>query len=269
MKTVFEFKDYKAYLKNCISQMPRAGRGARVAMAKAISSPVSHVSQILNATSHLSMEQAEAVNAFLDHTEDESDFFLLLVQFSRSGTQALKKRLQKQMQQAIEKRLVLKESLGVKAEISKEDQALFYSSWLYGAVHVMTSIPQFQTRQAIAEYLNVSPKRIAEVLEFLESKALVLSSKNGYEIGKNRIHLGSDSPMISKFHTNWRMKAVQAFEKEQISSNLHYSSVISISENDREKIKVLLVKYIDNIKNIIRDSKEEGVHCFSIDFFNI
>jgi len=110
-------------------------------LAEAIRTPVSYVSQVLGGSSHFSMKQAEGVNEFFEYTEEEEeeDFFLLLVQLSRAGTPLLKKRLEKQRRQILSKRLILKERLGVQAGISKEDENKFYSSWIYGAIHVMLS----------------------------------------------------------------------------------------------------------------------------------
>jgi uncharacterized protein (TIGR02147 family) len=268
-KDIFSFKSYRAYILHRITGMPKSGRGMRLALAKAISCPVSHISQVLNNISHLSLEQAEAANEFLGHTEEEGDFFLLLVQYARAGTKTLEDRLNRQISQTQQKRLVLKDRLGVKEEISPIDQATFYSSWIYGAIHVMVSIPKFQTREAIADHLKLSVKTVGEILEFLVSLGLVVKNPKGYAIGTSRIHLGSDSPMISKFHSNWRMKAIQSFENEDFKNNLHYSSAITISDADFLRIKALLVKYISEIKSVIRDSKEENAFCFSMDFFKI
>jgi uncharacterized protein (TIGR02147 family) len=269
-KDIFDYRDYKAYVRAMISSQSKGGRGIRMALAKAMGSPVSHISQVLGGSSHFSMEQAEAVNGYFGHTEEEAGFFLLLLQLSRAGTPALKKRLQNQIQQIIEKRLVLKDRLGVKSSITSEDQTTFYSSWLYGAIHVMLSIKKFQSKEAISSYLGISLKRTAEILEFLVSIGLAVQKEPGrFEIGTSRIHLGNDSPMISKFHTNWRMQAVRSLEKENFKNDLHYSSVVTVSDSDVVKIKSILVKNIDEIKSIIRESPEEGVHCFSIDFFQL
>jgi uncharacterized protein (TIGR02147 family) len=268
-KEIFDYRDYKGYLEAYIRSQPKAGRGLRMAIAEHIGSPVSHISQVLNGNSHLTMEQAEGVNEFLGHTQDEAQFFLFLVQLARAGTPALRKRISSQMQQVLERRLVLKDRLGIKS-LTKEDQMEFYSSWVYGAIHVMLSIPGMQTKEAISRYLGISVKRTAEILEFLVSIGLAKPKEKGrYEIGTARIHLGVDSPLISKFHTNWRMKAIQSLEKENASEDLHYSSVVTISESDFINIKAQLVKQIEDIKAVIKSSPEEGVHCFNIDFFRI
>jgi len=269
MSDLFEFQDYKAYLRAAIKAMPNKGRGTRLALANKISCPASHVSQVLSGNSHFSMEQAEAVSGFLGHTDEEANFFLLLLQFSRAGTSALRKRLEKQLRQATQQRRFLKNRLDVKDSISPEDQGKFYSSWLYSAIHVIVSIEKFQTKDSISDHLGISAKRTAEILEFLLSLGLVVKANGRYSMGKARIHLGSDSPLISKLHTNWRMKAIQSLEKEDVANDLHYSSVVTISEQDSERIKSLLVKAITDAKETIKESKEEGIHCFSLDFFRI
>ncbi len=76
-KDVFEFRNYRAYILHRISQMPKGGRGVRIALAKAVSSPVSHISQVLNGLTHLSLEQAELMNKFWGHNEEETDFFFI------------------------------------------------------------------------------------------------------------------------------------------------------------------------------------------------
>ncbi len=269
-KNVFDYKDYKAYLKATILAKPKGGRGIRLALARSIGCPVSHISQVLTGSSHLSMEQAEGVNEYFGHTLEEANFFLLLLQYSRAGTHALRNRLDSQIQQTLEKRLILKERLGIKATLSVEDQSTFYSSWIYGAIHVMLSIEKFQTKESIANYLGISIKRVGEILEFLSSIGLAVPIESGrFKIGTNRIHLGNDSPLISKFHTNWRMQAIRSLDHDRSKEDLHYSSAVTLSDDDCMRIKSLLVNTIDEIKQIIKGSKEEGAHCFSVDFFKL
>lgn len=269
-KDVFEFRDYKSFLKAFIKEQPRGGRGVRMAMARAAGCPVSHVSQILTGKSHLSFEQAEGLNAFFGHTQEQSNFFFLLIQMARAGTPALRDRLHKQMQSILEKRLVLKERLGVKQSISEADQATFYSSWLYGAVHVLLTIPEFQSVQMVAQKLRLSMTRANEIVEFLQSIGLVTSTPDGrIVVGTTRIHLGSDSPLIAKFHTNWRIKSIQSLEKENFKEDLHYSSAITVSKADALMLKESLIKKIEEVKTVIRDSPAEELHCFSLDFFSL
>ncbi|MCM2323097.1 MAG: TIGR02147 family protein [Oligoflexia bacterium] len=268
-KDIFDHLDYRQYLLAWIESRPKRGRGLRAALADAIRSPISHVSQVLGGKSDLSPEQAEEMNDFLGHTSEQAEYFLLLVQLGRAGTPKLQRRIETQLQRMREKRLVLKDRLEVKHTLSREDQAIFYSSWQYAAVHILLTIDRFGTKEAISEYLGLSLKKTAEILEFLLSLGLAVQAEGRYRVGTARVHLGNDSPMIAKHHINWRLQAMRALEREDAQGDLHYSSVISISKEDVIRIKALLVKAIESAKAVIRDSPEEELHSFCLDFFRI
>ena len=269
-KDIFGFKSYKAYMTERFRTSENHGRGLRKALAEHLGGPTSHVSQVLSGNSHFTMEQAEGVNEFLSHNDDEAQFFLLLVQFARAGTPRLKIRLEKEMQKIIGKRLFLKDRLGVKEGLSRDDQVRFYSSWHYGAIHVMLAAKKFQSKEAISKHLGLTLKRTSEIVDFLVSTGLAIQKQpNRFDIGTARIHVGNDSDLISKFHTNWRMQAIHSLDREEFGNDLHYSSAISISEADFTRIKGMLVKAIEEIKAVIRDSEAEAAYSFSLDLFGI
>src|SRR5437660_270087 len=112
--SLFEYRDYKAYLRDLLSQMPAQGYGVRSKLAQALRCQVAYVSQVFNKEIHFSLEQAEELNRFFGHSHEESDYFLLLVQSARAGTRALKDRIQAQLEQRRKTHLNLKDRAGVK-----------------------------------------------------------------------------------------------------------------------------------------------------------
>lgn len=266
---VFSYRSYKAYLRAAIADKTIHGWGSKSALARALSCQTSHISQVLKGQSHFSLEQADNVNNFLDHSRDEAQFFLLLLQLERAGTQSLRDFLQTQLDQLLEKQLVLKNRVNIKRVLSGEDQATYYSAWYYAAVHILITIPGFQTKNEISGYLGLSTRRVSEILDYLVSINLAVKLGNRYRVGDARIYLGSDSSMVAKHHANWRIQAIQSLDRGSTKSDLHYSSVISLSRSDCENIKLQLVKSIEEIKARVKDSKEEELMCFSLDFFKI
>ncbi len=204
----------------------------------------------------------------LGHGPDEGHFFLLLVQNERAGSSNLKKYFQDQLGQLAKKQFFLKHRLGEEPHLVGEDQTIYYSSWIYAAVHVLVDIPEFQTKEALAKRLSLPLQRIADVLEFLVGTGLVLREGNLFRTGKKSIHLGSDSPLIYKHHANWRMRAISALDAKDEEA-LHYSSAITISYKDVPEIKSILVNTIKEIKARVRHTKEETPYCFSLDFFGL
>lgn len=266
--SIFDYKDYKTYLNETLAKRPGRGRGMRSAMARAVRCQTAYISQVLNGPAHISLEQAESLNRFFGHHPEEAHFFLLLVQIARAGTRELQKYFSEQLRVVLERRLVLKNRLEVKKTLTIEDQAIYYSHWYYAAVHMILTLPEFQTKAAISRYLGLSVAKVGSVLEFLVSVGLARQEGERYEVGSRRMHLAHDSPMISKHHANWRMIAIRSLDNET-SEDLHYSSVVTLSNEDVLKLKSILVKTIEQSKSLIRDSHEESIHCLSFDFFKL
>ncbi len=264
-KSIFEYKDYKSYLCNTLEQR---SRGERSRLAEAIRCHSGYVSQVLNGSAHFSLEQAELINGYLGHSKDQSSFFLLLVQHDKAGTSSLKRHFAEQMNELTEKQFVLKNRLEFKRSLSREDQAIFYSSWHYGAVHVLVSVPGCSTLKGISAYLGIPIEKTSEVIQFLLSVGLIVQVGDHYDIGTTHIHLEHDSPMISKHHTNWRLQAIQSLDFQR-SEDLHYSSVITASYEDSPKIREILVKAIEEVRSVVRPSKNEAAFSYGIDFFEL
>jgi len=267
MKNIFFYKNYKLYL---IAQFPTGQRtGRRLGLARALNCQTSLVSKVLNSSSHFTLEQARQICDFLNLTTEETHYLLLLVQEAKAGTQSLKEYFREQISIVQKRRLSFKHRLNERSkEISKKAHLKYYDSWIYSAIHITISIPRLQTIQEIADYLGASPVIVAEVLLFLEEQGLAIRKGDRFVIGPNHVHLSKDSPMISRHHTNWRLKALQAinhFEKD----DLHYSGVISLSERDVRKIKEQFIQAIKTNLDLCSGSKEEVIYCMSADFFAI
>jgi hypothetical protein len=267
-KDIFDFRDYKAYLKHWIAQKPGKGRGMQTQLAQIMGCQTGYVSQVLNTGANFSLEQAEAINPFLGHNNDEGHFLILLVEFARAGTPGLRNRFQHEIDKILNQRLVLKDRVDIKKSLEPVDQATYYSSWYYAAIHVAISVPTLRTRESLKNYFSLSDETVLQALEFLTSVGLVEKKGDHYVQGVTRLFLGKDSPMIKRHHSNWRTRAMHSLDLA-LDKNLHFSTVVSLSKEDLLIIKEKLVKAIEETRGIIRESKEETVCCFAVDFFDL
>ena len=166
MSSIFEYKQYVPYLRSRLeSKGPKSGIKGKA--AKALKVHTTFISLVLNGRAHLSAEQADLMNAFLEHSSEEADFFLLLVLANRAGTKSLRDKFQAKLDEIILRRSVLKNKVPDQSAILREDQIRFYSSYLHGAIHVLTSIPQYQTRKALSEALRIPIARITDSIDLL------------------------------------------------------------------------------------------------------
>ena len=263
--SLFDYTDYKAYLKQIISHR---GRGEKSRISVALQCHIAYVSQVLNDDANFSLEQADSLNTYLSHTEDESEFFLLLVSYARAGSTSLQKRYENRIKKTLGERLILENRLKTKKYLPQEQQSTYYSAWYYSAVHLLISIPEFQTKEKIAQHLSLPIDLVHRALTFLVENGLAQISKGRYQSGQVSLHLQNQSSWISQHHTSWRLQSVRSIE-HQSSKNFHYTSVVSLSAQDAVRIRKLLLEAIEQIRPIVRESPEENVYCYLLDLFEV
>ena len=264
-ESVFLFKTYKSYL-SALCGAKGTRKGMRSAIARASECNSAYISQVLNGDRHFSLEQAQRLSEFLHHNSDESHFFLLLIQRERSGTRNLRRYFDDQLKALLDKRTNVRERLGKTHQITTADQSKYYSSWLYAAVHIAVSVPEFQNRESLARRLGVPTPKIAEVLDFLFRVGLLTETHAKLSGGPAHIHLGNDSDLIVRHHSNWRMQAMKAIDGLD-KRNLHYSAAVSLSRDDFERIKDKLIEVIQEVTSTISQSHEENLCAFNLDWF--
>lgn len=266
-KSLFEFTDYKAYLR-ARTGAGSARKGIKSALAKALNVQPTYISQILHGHAHLSLEQAEALNGFFGHSKEEGDFFYLLLLKDRAGTKTLAHHFQEQLDAILKRRLIVVQRLGERKTLAGEQQSIYYSSWLYAAVHMAVTIPELQTREAIAEHLRVSIRKVSEALEFLINAGLITQEGDRFTTSSLQLRLGNDSHNILKHHANWRTQAIESLDREDLA-DLHYSGVVTLSRSDMTKIKNLLLDAIKDAQKVIQHSKEEEICALNVDLFSL
>jgi uncharacterized protein (TIGR02147 family) len=266
-KSVFEYSSYKRYLAVCLGGEGRR-TGRRTDLARHIGCQTTYISQVLHGEANLNMEQAFRASEFLGHNPDERQMFLLLVQTERAGSTELRRYFRSQVEELLQRRLVIKNRLKHKEGLDRVDQAVYYSRWHYACIHMMVTIPELQTKEAIAEYLGLPLGEVSAVLDFLESCGLLECHGDRYRDRGLHIHLGHQSENIQKHHTNWRLQALRSLDRND-PHDLHYSVVVTLARKDVAKIKERLIQTIqENLKDI-EPSKEEVLYCQTMDFFEV
>lgn len=264
---VWEFTNYRQYLIDRLG--PEGSRsGSRKELAAAIEVHTTHISQVLKGKADLSQEQAEAINTFFGHTEEEGEYFLLLLLKERAGTPRLQARYQTKIQKMRDERLNISRRLNVDNAISEKDKERFYSSAVYGATHVLTSLPQYQTVEGLTEALRLPKSRVAEVVDFLLRLGVLKNENNLLSPGSRHVHLGNESEMILKHHINWRMHAISNLQFLD-RDDLHYSAALTISHEGAFQVKEAILATLKKTVEIVGQSKVETGYVLNFDFYKL
>jgi len=264
--TVYNYLSYKQFYNDWVLNQPNGGHGEYRRLAIAMDVSTTMISQVFKADKHLSLEIAAEMAEYLSLDDDESEYFLMLVEYERAGSYKLQSRLRKQLslKQAAAKKL--ENRVKSNNELGEQEKVIFYSSWIYSGVRMLTDIERFNNANDIAEYLNIPKNQVQKVLEFLIANRLVVQEKNRLKMGPARTHVGSSSSLVSRIHQNWRIQGMNRLSLSD-EDNFFYTGPMVLSQDIAEKIRLELPAFVERLNAEVLPSKSETVRCLNIDWF--
>lgn len=262
----YEYNDYRDLVTVLLEE--KLGRGAKVKLAEALNCNPGYISQVLNKTKiHFSPENMVKICSFLKLDQFQEEFLMFLLHLGRAGSKDLENFWEKKVSWYRKQHLkVEKQVKNISQELTDEAKAVYYSHWAYCAAHMLVSIENFNSADQIGKKLKIPNVLATKILKFLEENQLIIKNKEYFQIGKTRIHLKSDSPLVKTHHQNFRNKAIISLEEEN-DFDLHYSAVLTLSKKDANKIRLMLLKFIEEKEKILIPSPNEEIIALNLDLF--
>lgn len=264
--SIYDFTDYKAYVRTWIESQPKRGRGILRRMSEELQISPTMLSHIFQGDKHLSIEAANDIAEFMILSDDEFEYFLLLVLYGKAGNHRLHQRLKKKINLEQKKANQIAKRMKADTELPETSKSVFYSSWLYSGVRNMTACPSYKDVDQIAAHLKLPRHAIQKVIEFLVQNNLCVIKDGILDVGPQQTHVGSESPFVLKHHQNWRIQGITKMI-EQNEKNLFFTSPMSMSRETAEEIRPLILDLIESVRKKIRPSPSEVVRCLGIDWF--
>jgi uncharacterized protein (TIGR02147 family) len=264
--SIFNYTEYKQFVRERVKQMPHRGRGQFRLMSLKLDVNSTVISQIFKGERHLSAEQGIKLAHFLGLSELETKYFINLILKERAGTEDLKNYFSKEGQHLKNQAKTLKARLAEHQEVTDQYKALFYSNWYYSGIRILSSLPKYNTVDDIAERLHLPRSVVAQVLDFLLATGLCVKKGEHLSVGPQNTHLDARSPLINNHRRNWHIKALERINVQD-EADLFYSGPMSLSKEDSLLVREELVSHIAKILKRVQKSNEEEVKCLNIDWF--
>ncbi len=266
---LWQFDDYREYMKAFIQYQPNGGRGQAGKIAAALGIHSTLLSQILNGHRDLTMEQASLFCDYDDMSEAESDLFLNLVSLSRAGNESLRKKLRKQIEEQKNSFSEVRKRVGiVHKKLNTYEQSVFYSSWQYSAIRMLASLEQVPDLNEMAPMLGLTRQRLTEMVDFMLEKGLLIENKGGIKMGHAKTHVDAKSQWASRHHSNWRTRRLTELDNVG-DQEICFTSPFSCSAKDYKKIREIFLSAIQEAMQIIADSPSEETHVLCMDLFDM
>jgi hypothetical protein len=262
MKPVFDYLSYKTYLKD------RLGRGERSRFASHLRCQASFLSQVLNGAPDLSLEQGVLANEYFRHSKKESKHFIFLLLKNRAGSAQLEGYFSELVEESRREQEKISSRISEWHELDRPSQAIYYSSWVYGALHVLSSIPVERQREYLEQKLGLDPEQTQEAIRFLLEQKLLVQKGGRLQPSERRVHLPAESDFVLSHHRNYRLRALEEL-KIRKPRNLHYSMLLAVSKADAQRIRELFLELFKKADEIIVPSREEVAYQLCLDYFEV
>lgn len=265
---IFEFDDYKAFITKKIKLLPGHGRGELSRIAKALDIHTTMVTHVFRGEAHFSIEQTLNLADYFGFNELETEYLVALVQWERAGSKRAKDFCFSRVNELRNRSLNLQRRLGTQNKLSNEDRGIYYSSWIYVAVRLLTAIGRFQTVEALSKELQLPIGKVRKIVDFLVGRGLCIEENNKIKYGSIETYLESSSPHVLQHHLNWRKKTQEKLESIA-EDDLIFTFPVVISDSDAKKIREKIVQLIEAIKNISDPSPSEELYSLNIDWVKL
>jgi uncharacterized protein (TIGR02147 family) len=264
---IYQYTNYKAYLRSACPAKGE-GRGARTRLAEYLNCHLGFVSQVLTGSADFSIEHGILIAEFLKLSEQEKEYFLLLLQRDRAGSVKLKTYFQAKIQAVLQEREQIKSRIQHSNKLTEAQKTVYYGKWIYTAVHMCTLVPRLRTAQKMRDYLEVPAQDVHDTLRDLLEFGLITQKGTEYYPSSKRFHISEKSLPLRTHHTNWRLASIRALDDRR-EPQLHYSSVMSISPKAANEIREILLKAIENTEPVVREAQDESVFVMTLDLFEL
>jgi uncharacterized protein (TIGR02147 family) len=266
---IFETKTISDFLRKYLKALPNKGRGELRRLSEATGIHSTTLSQALRGDRPFSLEQVANICRYLGLNDFETKYALLLLQSERAGTQVLREIFEAELKALRQQALELVNVVKRDKNLSEAEKAIFYSNWYYSAIAVLSSVPGLQTATSLSAKTSLSLQKTNQALEFLVRSGLCEEKNGKIGPGTHSTHLDAKSPLVSRHHGNWRIKAMEKHPGLNSETEMAYSSPMSISKSDANKIRSLLVELVREVSEIRGPSPCEEGYFLNIDWIRI
>lgn len=266
MVSIFEYSSYRSYLQAWIESQGARAYGLKGKIAQALGISSSLLSQVLKEEKSLTPDQASDLSDFMALNELESEYLHLLVELARAGTPKYREKLSRKMRGLQQQSQKIGKRVPRNKELSDEQKAIYYSSWLYTGLRNLVAVPGMDQVQALSEHTKIEPQVIQRIIRFLVENGLCVEEKGKISYGPASTHVDRESPFVNKHHQNWRFQAIQHMERRR-DRDVFFTSPMSLSKEVVEEVRKMIPNFIQSVMKVTGPSASETVACLNIDWF--
>lgn len=266
---LFSFSEYKSYLHENINKN-KSARGYQGRCATAAGCHKTFFSQVLHSHVHLTMDHAAGLCRFWQFDDEETHYFLDLVQFERAGTPELRRVIEKRLRDARKRRENLAQRLHTRQLDDPAKEVEYFSQWWLSLLHVALSLNNCGSPARLSERLELPLDLVLQGLQTLAGLGFASRNAHGEWTPTGLgLHLAQDSLMSRIYHQSWRLRLIERHLHPRQPTDLSYLALHTLSRTDAAQFRETLIECIEATRALVKPSPPEDAFAISIDFVRL
>ncbi len=241
-------------------------------LAEAITVQKPYITRVIKKDAHFNSDQLYLTCQYLHLNEEETQYMMLLMEWSRSVVPARRKELHKNISEIQMHHRDTRRHL--KAEfvepLTLEDYNQYYLDPIAPLVHTFLSIPAFaKSHKLICAKLHISEKRLKLTIKSLESLGIVKwnAQAHMYQILRDHMQLVADSPLNLPYQIFQRTNAIQKIQTQMLEDRFVFSVAFSCDEKGRAEIHEEFLKFIKKTESVVKSANPADIYQMNFDLF--
>ena len=270
MVKVFEFQDYRVYLKSYYEDQKATTKSFsyRSFSKKANINTSSFLFHVIQGKKNLTKNSIVKVSGAIGHTKEEANYFENLVFFNQAKTILEKTHYYSKL-------IEIKRPLSI--ESIEKSQYEFYKEWYHSVLREAIAIYDFKDDYAaLGKFLipSISEKDAKNSVQTLEDLDFVKRNEDGKYAQTNNLINAKPSPIEALIGQKYQIKmselAIKAFDAHAIHERLSSSTTISISEQTYRLIMLRAREFRREILELAKiDNDPDRVYQMNINLFPV
>lgn len=264
---VFEYLDYREYLRDVLKDGPR---GMQTRMASAAECQATYLIRVTKETAHLTDDQAYRIARFLNLAGNQLEYFLNLLRYGRASDRELKRYYKGLLEESARdlKQDVLQRIEYLSEMDSASIQMGMFAQWQPSTVHLATACPQYRTAKSISKTLALEVDHVRRILAWLEEHGFVTRDGDEYTHSGQSLRMPRESPLYPAIQRSRRELALRYLDRGA-ENNLHFSSVFATTVDHLKEIQEEFSGLIERTHRKLPNYDSEDVAVMIMDFFRL
>jgi uncharacterized protein (TIGR02147 family) len=270
--SIFNDLSYRDILKFRVNSLKKTQSSISFqSMAKAIRVQAPYISKVIRGHADFNDDQLYLACKFLSFSEEEIEYLFLLLDFERSALSERKNQLLKKIQ------TIQKRNLDTTSHIDSNnlntktsDTINYYLDPIHLIVHMYLLIEEYdQDLKVISNKLNLSIKRVEQIIESLLKMGIIKFEKGKYVKRVKHLHLPKSSTICLPHQQLLRQMCIHHFQN-QADNKKNYNLAITFTgdEKAKQKIQERFLEFLKDSDKIMDDAPVKDVFQMNFDLFS-